>query len=133
MQYRFFRKETNQWEGVEPVLWQWEAHYIDGTILKQYGDDGIFHQVREINQKKMRVFKMVHKDTKQTYTILWHPARKLIHFYRTSVLNNGQTKLRWYCFGYETSVNGVNHKVIFVILHTNEVIATEDVNLIKVV
>lgn len=46
MEYKFFREGV--WEEVIKEKWWWEAHYADGTALKQFDDKtGLFHQFRE--------------------------------------------------------------------------------------
>ena len=127
--YNFTRPETNQVEKVEPERWCWEAIYEDGTVLKQFDtSDGNFHQLKEINQSQMAVFRMVNYDSGKFFDVKWHSARKLIHFYNNNVLDNGERFVRLYCFGYQTQINGTDHNVILVILPDDSVVITEDIN-----
>lgn len=118
---------------VEKEEWCWEAYYNDGTILKQFGD-GIFHQFREIDQRKLSIFKMVHNE-KHPFTLLFNPDNmKLIHFYKNTRLNMGtdqESTTRTYCFGYEVNTNGRVNKFMLMLLSTGETIMTEDCNLIN--
>ena len=128
--YKFFRKDLNKWISAPPETWQWEVTYEDGSVLKQFGDDGIFHQFAEIDQKRLAVFKMVSSEYPQVYTLLFSdPEMKLIHFYRNSVLNAGtssERRIRMYCFGYEKEIGNKVHKVIMMITPTNNLIVSED-------
>jgi hypothetical protein len=133
MQYTFIREGIL--ELVDEELWQWEAHYNDGKILKQFADDGIFHQFREIDQERLNVFKMVSKSLPFSFTLLFDPEEmKLIHYYKTFRLNIGteqESKIKAYCFGYEKNINGLNQTVNVVINPSNEIIICEDSNLIN--
>ncbi|TSC86764.1 MAG: hypothetical protein G01um101416_618 [Microgenomates group bacterium Gr01-1014_16] len=132
--FKFFRADLNQWITVSPEEWQWEAYYEDDKILKQFGDDGIFHQFNEIDQTRLAVFKMVSPRHPQTYTLLFSdPAMKLIHFYRNTVLNAGtagEQRSRLYCFGYEKKIGPQTRKVIMTITPANDLIVTEEPDLI---
>ena len=131
--YKFFRKDLGKWIVTPAEVWQWEVTYEDGDILKQFGDDGIFHQFAEIDQKRLAVFKMVSPKYPQVYTLLFSdPAMKLIHFYRNMVLNAGtsaETRIRMYCFGYEKKIGDKVQKVIMMITPNNGLIITEDPDL----
>lgn len=128
--YKFFRKDLNQWIDAPEEEWRWEAHYKDGQTLKQFGDDGIFHQFAEIDQGKLAIFEMVSPHHPQTYSLVFSdPAMKLIHFYRNTVLNAGtqsETRTRLYCFGYEKKISIKTHKIIMMITPTNGLIMTEE-------
>ncbi len=131
--YKFFRKDLGQWIDAPPEAWQWEATYEDGTVFKQFGDDGIFHQFDEIDQERLAVFRMVSPKHSQIYTLLFSPLEmKLIHFYRNIILNAGtenEERVRIYCFGYEKKIGSKVHKVILMITPSNGVIVTEDPDL----
>lgn len=132
--FKFFRQDLNQWIDAPTEVWQWEVTYEDGEILKQFGDDGIFHQFAEIDQKRLAIFKMVSPDYPQIFSLLFSdPAMKLIHFYRNQVSNAGtdeEKRLRYYCFGYEKKVGAKIHKVIMMITPENNLIITEEPDLI---
>ena len=131
--YKFYRKDLGKWIFAPPEAWQWEVTYEDGTILKQFGDDGIFHQFDEIDQKRLAVFKMVSPNSPQGFTLLFSaPEMKLIHFYRNIILNAGseaEERTRIYCFGYEKKIGTKVHKIIFMITPSNGLIITEDPDL----
>lgn len=134
--YKYYRQDLDKWINAEPEIWQWEVVYEDGGVLKQFGDDGIFHQFVEINQSQIAMFKMVSTQYPQGYTLLLSdPNMKLIHFYRNTVLNAGtsdEKHIRLYCFGYEKKVGSKVQKVVMAITPTNELIVTEDSDLITI-
>lgn len=128
--YKFYREPGLPPEDVLPERWSWVAHYTDGTILNQFGDDGTFHQFKEIDQANLVVFQMVSSD-KPAITIHWVPGRKLIHFYRVLKLNVGgdnEITIRLYCFGYETPTS----KLIMVIMPTDEIIVLDDLKYLTI-
>lgn len=132
MTYKFSRNGVI--EEVEKEAWQWEAQYTDGSILKQFADNGIFHQFQDIDQKKLSVFKMV-ADGKQPYILLFEPERmKLIHFYKRLRLNIGTDQEQFvtiYCFGYETKIHDLTRKMNMMIMPGGELIVTEDTNRVR--
>lgn len=135
--YKFLRPQTKKWEEVQEETWQWQAEYDDGTVMKQFSDDGLFHQFGEINQAKLAVFRMVSSQFPHSYTLIFDSqSMKLIHFYRNTVLNLGteaETRIKLYCFGYEKkSKKGPNQKVIMAITPTNELIVLEDIEIVKI-
>jgi hypothetical protein len=134
--YKYFSKELGKWIAAPPEVWQWEATYEDGSVLKQFGDDGIFHQFAEIDQSKLVMFKMVSPRHPQAYTLLFSdPSMKLVHFYRNTILNAGtgdEKHIRLYCFGYEKKVGAKVQKVIMAITPTNNLIVTEDPTIVSI-
>ena len=134
--YKYFSKELDKWIVAPPEVWQWEVTYEDGSVLKQFGGDGIFHQFAEIDQDQLAMFKMVSPRYPQTYTLLFSdPNMKLIHFYRNTVLNAGasdEKHIRLYCFGYEKKVGTKVHKIIMAITPTNNLIVTEDPTIVSI-
>jgi hypothetical protein len=133
--YKYFSKDLGKWIPASPEVWQWEATYEDGTILKQFGNDGIFHQFAEIDQTRLAMFKMTSTEYPQIYTLLFSdPSMKLIHFYRNIILNAGtgdEKHIRLYCFGYEKKIGTKVYKVIMAITPTGGLIVTEDPTLVS--
>lgn len=134
--YTFQRLETGQVENVIKERWCWEAHYIDGTFLKQFDDNGIFHQFREIDQSKLLSFKMVNHESGNVFTLIFNPKiMKLIHFYRNIVLNVGtseEKKIKLYCFGFEKKFFGRTQKSLMAIMPSGELIATDNLDNLEV-
>jgi len=134
--YIFQRPETGQVENVIKERWCWEAHYIDGSLLKQFDDNGIFHQFREIDQSKLLSFKMVNHERENVFTLVFNPkAMKLIHFYRNIVLNvgtNDEKKIKLYCFGFEKKFFGRTQKFLMAIMPSDELIVTDNLDNLEV-
>lgn len=129
--YIFQRPETGQIEGVYKERWCWEAHYFDGSFLKQFDDNGIFHQFREIDQSKLLSFKMVNSDSENVFTLVFNTkTMKLIHFYRNIVLNVGtseEKKIRIYCFGFEKKFFGRTQKSLMAIMPNDDLVVTDNI------
>lgn len=108
--------------------WQWVAIYNDNTSLKQFDETtGFFHQLKEIDQTKLNIFRMLCDDLKMQYDLVFNPTEmKLIHFYRNSILRNDKYRLKSYCFGYEKRVKGVSVKTIATILPNDALIFSDN-------
>lgn len=121
---------------VEP--WCWEAHYADGGVLKQFDQsDKSFHRFDEIEQYKVKVFKMVHHSGRE---LLVHKpdGGEVIHFYRNlaqvvSSIATGkvikETRMRVYGFGFRVGKT----KVINLIMPDDNVITTLDPDYVRLV
>lgn len=135
MPHRFYRDGTGCFENVQPELWQWEAHYNDGTFLCQFGADGVFHQFREIDQSCLHAFRMVSIEREHSYTLLFDPASmKLIYFYRHVWLNHAtpeELRFKLYCFGYELRTRP-KVRQLFVITPSGEMIVTDDIDQLRI-
>ncbi len=132
--YKFFQKKTGQWIEAEEEVWRWEAYFSNGQILKQYSDDGLYHQFGEIDQSQLALFKMISTQSPQVYSVIFaDPDMKLIHFYRNTVLAAGsehEKHIRFYCFGYEKKIASRTQKVIMMITPEGNLIVTEDPDLV---
>jgi hypothetical protein len=108
-----FINSVGEEEDVEAEEWHWEAEYKDGSILKQYDDDGIFHQFKEIDIADVK--KLSVTDGNQSVSVNWKPEYTPIFFYRNVTYHAGQLDqdmVRLYCFGYD---DGAGKKKIHVI------------------
>ena len=133
MEYKFIRDGIE--ESVQLEDWVWEAHYVDGSILKQFDDNGLFHQFKEIDQSLLAVFKMVSiKSDNQTFVLPFNGAHmKLIHFYRHVTLNFGddnEQKIKLYCFGYEETILYKTVKHLAILTPQGETIMCSDPDVI---
>jgi hypothetical protein len=132
--YKYKNPTTNTIEAVKPEVWQWEAIYKDGSILKQFDDNGYFHRFSEIDQSQLHVFRMVSDENPQSYSILFNPSKmKLIHYYKNTIFHAAtpyEQRVRSYVFGYEMKAfpTLVKIKQLFVITPENELIVTDDIN-----
>lgn len=133
MQYFFNRNGIK--EEVKPEMWQWVAYYSDGFVLKQFADDGVFHQFKEIDQSRLAVFKMISSSFPQVYALPFNPkTMKLIHYYMRTGLNVGTpqfVEIKSYVFGYESKVLFKNVKHLTVIIPNGEVVMCEDTGIIN--
>lgn len=105
-----FKKEV--WKHILPdgsfeevgrdLAWEWEAEYGDGTILKQFGDDHIFHQTKDINTDTVKSIKIKSKvKSDSDIDFIWNHRKKFICFVRTLGLVDRKFKIRVHFFGYE--------------------------------
>jgi len=135
--FTFFREETQQEEKVHLTTWVWQVLYVDeeGGELHQYDfTTRRFHQFKEIDTKRPLIFKMVHAldQSKPTYTLLFNPlTMKLFHFYRNGILENLTKFPRLHIFGYEQNINNKIKKVFFCITPYDDLVITENINLIN--
>jgi len=111
----------------EILMWKWEAHYLDGSVLSQKDEDGIFHFIKEIDQSKLSSFWMISElPNYPPIALQWKEGRKIIHFYRVRRMSIGTPEeliYRMYCFGYE----GPDEKVILTIMPDGGVIVSDEV------
>lgn len=99
-------KEDGTIAEAEMEEWSWVALYEDGTNLKQFGDDGQYHQSKEINPEGLLALTMINNSgTHQPVTIHWRPGLKPLHKYSCRIVTgmDGQEieRIRIYCFGFE--------------------------------
>lgn len=101
--YTFVREGVP--EEVTEEAWGWGVVYRDGTELRQFGDDGVFHQFREIDQAKVCMFVMYRMDDQEKrYDMLVREGVQIFHFYRNFIFDAGQkgeTKVKVYVFGWK--------------------------------
>ena len=103
------------------TLWEWEAHYIDGTVLRQC--DGF--KFKDIEQDRLHTFQVVNEE-RAPIVLKWRQGMKLIHFfYRVRhKMGSSHSHVRLTCLGYQEK--GI--KVIVVIMPDGGVILTDDVD-----
>ena len=115
-------------EEVKSEKWQWVAIYNDGTQLKQFADDGLFHQFKEINIDALKQWILT--DGVRHLVVDISGTMKPIHFYRRlrSTDMGGDTidESTIYCFGYEDTEQ--NQKVIQMVYPNDLIVSTSDVN-----
>lgn len=98
-------------QGPEEVAlenWIWAVQYEDGSELHQFDDQGRFHQIREIEQARARLWVLYQPQGKGDGRIdIVIPQGKevdLIHKYRNIVFEAatpGEYRERVYVFGYK--------------------------------
>ena len=94
-------------ETVELERYIWGVIYKDGTVFKQFGDDGIFHQFREIEQDNVALFSVYrHDDNTKGVAIPVTDAMQIFHFYRQLMLDDGARRVKVYVFGWKDKETG---------------------------
>jgi hypothetical protein len=125
--YKFFRKETKEWEEVASELWGWIAEFDDGSQLKQYDQTGFFHQLVEIDYKKLHVFKIVNQENGQVCGFRFDPKRhRLIYKYSRVILKGAglpEKRLKAFVLGYEDLPT--KKKTVLIAVPTGEIILTD--------
>jgi hypothetical protein len=85
--------------------WGWGVIYKDGRELHQFGDDGTFHQIGEVDQNQIKMAVLYKTDDmKKRIDIPWREGMKLIHKYRNFIFEVGtekERKARIIIFGYK--------------------------------
>ena len=94
--------------------WAWEVRYADGTGLAQFGDDGVFHQMKEIDWSKVEVFSVYCTDGpgKGRFDIRVSECMQVFMIYRNQILEQGTEKERRYrfpVFGWKDKETGAKH------------------------
>lgn len=96
-------------EEVELERWVWGVIYNDSTELHQFDNNGVFHQIGEIDQSRVLMFRMYkpagHGDSPRDIIDLIIPkGAKLIHKYRNvhaHYFKNFSDTVKVYMFGYK--------------------------------
>jgi hypothetical protein len=106
MQYIF----KNTGEEVALERWAWGAIFVDGSELKQFADDGTYHQIGEIDQSKLSLFVMYRTDDpNKRIDMSFKEGMRLVHKYKMVKPYYMQDFVRVYCFGYNKA--GQEHRV----------------------
>ena len=107
--FKYFRPELNKYEDVKPQRWRWIALYNDDSRLYQFDlSDATFHQLREIDQTKLKAFIMYSLKTSFRVVLEFDPRRhKLNHFLRKGRIarEKGFYYYTWYMFGIKDKGN----------------------------
>ncbi len=113
-------------QPVSPEAYGWQAFYSDGSSLLQFdGATMLFHRFSEIDQSRLRTFKMVSADGTKNLLLDFSEGMKLIHYYRNVCLQFGtpqEQRFKLYCFGYQKG----DQKVIISIWPNGEVSVGEN-------
>lgn len=100
----FFNRDGIK-EEVALERWVWRAIYKDGTHLDQFDDQGVFHQIREIQQENLVAFRMINTENPDKHIHIFMPeGAKFIHKYKNFILQAGtpnETRMKVYIFGYK--------------------------------
>jgi hypothetical protein len=101
---------------VQPERWGWGVMYRDGSELHQFGDDGIYHQIGEIDQSKIKLAALYKlNNPNEKILIPWKLGMKLIHKYVIThdIRQHAQgVTSRTYVFGYK---DGNQHHYTYIL------------------
>lgn len=129
MKYYLTKNETKI--EAKPEKWAWGVIYNDGTELKQFCEDGTFHQFVEIEQSKVQMFIMYQLENHNKRIDLVTEGKNIFHFYRHttfSMLTPEQRKVQVYCFGYKDKDKTAYH---YILPDDRVVIADKDIDITK--
>lgn len=122
-----FREVDGKETEVALERWVWIVVYKDNTVLSQFGEDGIFHQIGEIEQDRVaRAMLAKTDDRSQVIEIPWEDGMRIIHKYRNIVFNAlspEERRVRVYIFGWK---KGQEHVYIFVLPDDRIIISHTD-------
>ncbi len=100
MKYIFKRDGVEEEVALE--RWAWGVIYKDGTELKQFGDDGIFHQIGEVKQEDVALFVMYKPaDPAKSIDMVVTEGMTIFHKYRNVKPHYLKNFARVYMFGYK--------------------------------
>lgn len=105
----------------------WEVIYNDGSVFRQYEEDGKENVFRDINQEKMVVFNLYHNGKYISLNIkngsfflngLYYKTDiseldknyRLIYFARKRKVLGGEGDTNTYFVGYQVTIEEKNHK-----------------------
>jgi len=89
-------------EEVKPERWVWGVVYKDDSELHQFGNDKIFHQIKEIKWEEVKMFTMYkYDDMERRIDLLVMPEMQLFHFYRNIRPAGIDHFIKVYVFGYK--------------------------------
>ncbi len=138
MIYTFTEKDENATSGsrtieIPPERWAWGVVYTDGTELKQFGDDGQFHQFREIDQGKVEMFVMYKLEDPDKRIDMVVAGKQIFHIYRITVLNANtphERKSKVYVFGWRDPETRSTH-YNYILPDDRIVVADRDIEITK--
>lgn len=84
--------------------WNWGVLYEDGAELYQYGNDGWFHSITEVEQDRLDLFTMFQPNGDGLHTIQVTDDMQIFHFYRhvhASHFKNMSDTAQVYVFGFK--------------------------------
>lgn len=127
----------------EPERWVWVVTYLDGTILKQFDDEGHYHRFDEIDKERLHSIAVLPgtpcpccgnpMERPKLIVLLPDGAKPIIfpYMYRNICYDFGLPSERHYrlhTFGYQVS----STRVMFVIMPDDAIIITDDIDKIQV-
>lgn len=133
---KYIYKDGDKVIEVAPERWAWGVVYEDGTELSQFEvtvvdgkvTGGVFHRVGEIDQDRVAMAVLYNfEHPEKRIDIPWKKGMKLIHKYRTIVIDymsENKRSVKVYIFGYK---DGANYSYMF-ILPDDRIVFSPDEN-----
>ena len=133
-----FVNEKGEKENVESQDWVWGVVNKDNSELHQYEaskdgkTSGTFHQFKEIEQDKVRLFVMRNLKTGQRFDIVKPDGAQIFHFYRNCGSQRTEDKgdaikfNKIYVFGYKLGKQTTYH---YILKNNTLLIANGEINL----
>lgn len=132
-EYTYSNKETGQEEVIKLEPWGWGVVYKDGTELHQFGANGDFHRVGEIDQDNVALWVLYRTDDmSKRIDIVLPPGAKVIHKYRNVSPHYlpFNTFVKVYMFGYKTAEGTYHYNFV---LPDDRIVqsTTDDIDLVN--
>ena len=123
---------NKQWkfngETITPERWVWGVIYKSNSELHQFGNDGIFHQIKEIRWDEVKMFTMYKfGNMDRRIDLLAMPDMQIFHFYRNIKPAGVDHFIKIYVFGYK--LRGISEAVYNFILPDDRVIISNKDNI----
>ena len=114
--FRFIDPETKEESMVDLEKWCWGCVYKDDTELHQFDQAGNFHQLREIDQKNIKLWVLYNsEDPNKRIDIVMPEDARIIHKYRNVKPHYLDRFVRVYMFGYRTGKKDFKYHYNFVL------------------
>lgn len=115
-------------EVIKPERWVWGVIYKSSLEFHQFGNDGIFYQIKEIDWDEVKMFTMYRlDDMKKRIDIVVTPEMQIFHFYRNVKPAGVDHFIRVYVFGYK--IRGTSKACYNFILPDDRVIVADRDNI----
>ena len=125
MDYKY-TNEKGEIEIIELERWVWGVVYKDGTELHQFGKDGNFHRLAEIDQKEIYLFTMYESEGTKRYDIVMPEGARIIHKYRNIRPFYMDKFVKVYMFGYRTGKKEFEYHYHFILPDDRMIISNAD-------
>ena len=99
--WKYIRPEDGVIEEVERMDWEWQAEYMNGTILNQFDEFHRYHRTSEIDTEQLKVLRFKSRINDKTISIIWNHRKSGIYFIRHIALSGGKYTIKIHFFGYE--------------------------------
>ena len=101
MEYKY-TNEKGEIEIIQPERWVWGVVYDDDTELHQFGSDGVFHRIGEIDQDRVKLATLYKlSDMSKRIDLPFQKGMKLVHKYRNIKPFYLDSFVKVYMFGYK--------------------------------